>query len=1098
MTLILNLKLCRFFLFFLFIILGTSNSYTQFYSQRIKFETISLEQNLSQSTVRAIYRDSHGFMWFGTEDGLNKYDGYNFTVYRINPDDSTSLGGNFIRIIHEDKNGFIWIGTNGGGLSRFDRVTDKFTRFQNIPADSNSLSNNFVWAFHEDKTGNFWIGTDGGGLNKLVFLVDNQHIPQPVFKHYRNNPNDPTSISHNNILSICEDSTGELLLGTRGGGLNIFDPITETFVCYQNENNDPRSLGHNIVTNVYFDHSNKLWVGTLGGGLNLFDPKNNNFVRYQSEPRNPFSLSDNRIWAILEDQQGNLWVGTDGGGLNRYDQDSDEFFRFKFDENDPTSISNDHIFSLYEDKSGVLWIGTEFGGVNKIDKYKEKFIHYKNKSDTINSLNDNSTWAFYQDKIGYIWIGTRDGGLNKFDRKNIRFSHYLYNPNNPFTLRHNHVRTIFEDKNETLWIGTDGGGLHQFNRNTNRFINYQLNPDNPTSISGNRIYSILEDHTGILWIGTRTGGLNKFDRKTGQFFQFRPDPDDSSSISDNFVYKLFEDRSGTLWVGTFTGGLNKFNRETETFTHYRSNHTNKNSISHDNILTIFEDNSGFIWIGSGGGGMDKFNPQTGLFTNYRETQGLSNNFVYGILEDKKGNLWISTNLGLSRFNSTTETFKNYTVQDGLQSNEFNGGAYYKSEAGEMFFGGINGFNSFFPEKVQNNENIPPIYVVDFLLYNKPVGIGDNSPLKKHISETKEIILNNKQNDFSFEFAALNYTIPEKNQYKYMLENFNDDWIYTNAENRVVSYMNLSPGDYIFRVKGSNNDGIWNSKGTAINVIIKPPFWGTWWFQILVLLGLIGLIFVGYRSRLKNERLKIELQAAHDAQMFIMPHKDPLVDGLDISGVCFPAHEVGGDFFDYFWLDQDKTKFVVAVGDVSGKAMTSAMTAVLTSGMLNLNNERNLQAKELLTRLNNPMFRKTSSKMFTGLCLLEFEIQNRKCILANAGMNEPILKNRSGINYIKSTGPKFPLGLTKNVTYEQKIINVDSDDVLILFTDGISDSQNKNNEFYGYQRIVALLQRLETSSLSAQQIKQNIIDDVNQFSSGSEQFDDMTVVVVKIS
>jgi signal transduction histidine kinase/streptogramin lyase len=433
------------------------------------------------------------------------------------------------------------------------------------------------------------------------------------------------------------------------------------------------------------------------------------------------------------------------------------------------------------------------------------------------------------------------------------------------------VFCVYEDSTGVLWIGTIGAGLDKFDRETGIFRNYRARPNDPSSLSSNSIVVIFEDSRGKFWVGTLGGGINIFERETEHFHTFRNIPDDPASLSDNGVWCIYEDRDGVLWIGTGNGGLNTFNRKTETFTRYRSNLNDPASLSSDNIRSIYQDPTGILWLGTYGGGLNKFDPRKGVCTrHYREKHGLPNDVVYGILPDDQGYLWLSTNKGLSKFDPRTETFKNYTPMDGLQSNEFNGGACYKSKSGEMFFGGVNGFNAFYPDEVKDNRNIPPIVITDFQIFNQSVGIGGDSPLQKHITETNEIKLSYKENAFSFKFVALDYTIPGKNQYRYMMEGFDKDRIFTDASRRFASYTNLDPGEYIFRVKGSNNDGVWNEKGTSIKIIITPPFWQTWWFRLLGIIAISFLILTVYKIRTYSIRKRSihleEINAALNTQI----------------------------------------------------------------------------------------------------------------------------------------------------------------------------------------------------------------------------------------
>ena len=525
--------------------------------------------------------------------------------------------------------------------------------------------------------------------------------------------------------------------------------------------------------------------------------------------------------------------------------------------------------------------------------------------------------------------------------------------------------------------------------------------------------------------------------------------------------------------------------------HYRAYPINSDSLNNDYILSLHEDKSDFFWLGTWGGGINKFDRKNKTFTRYTIGDGLAQNEVYGILEDDDGNLWISTNNGLSKFNPKTERFRNYNVHDGLQSNEFNGGSYFKSGRGELFFGGIRGFNAFFPENIKDNPHIPPVVVTSFLKYNK------ETKLDKPIYDIDELTLSYRDYIFSFEFAALDYTNPIKNLYAHKMEGLDEDWIYTDSEKRFATYTTLPPGKYVFRVKGSNNDGVWNEEGASIRIIITPPFWKTWWFRIITALVFIALVFGLYQRRLRTVQMKTELQAAHDAQMSIMPQSDPQIDGFDISGVCIPANEVGGDFFDYIWLNDDSSKFMIVIGDVSGKAMTAAMTAVMASGIVNSEARKTCSVKEIMTRVNYPLYRKTEKQMFITLCLAMFDARQKKLIFSNAGLIEPLLKSDDSVKFLKALGSKHPLGMIKNNIYKENEVALKSGDILILLTDGILEAQNRGKELYGDERFINLVEKMDTSALSAKKIKQQIITDVQQFSGKAPQHDDMAVVVVKI-
>ncbi|MCP2597399.1 ATP-binding protein, partial [Candidatus Aminicenantes bacterium AC-335-G13] len=808
---------------------------------------ISTAEGLSQNTGNCIIQDHKGFMWFGTEDGLNKYDGYKFTIYRHDPKNPDSISNSYITAMYEDRDGVLWIGTAGGGLNKFDREKEKFIYYMHDEKNPLSLSNNFVLSIYEDSSGNLWIGTERG-LNK--FDRKNEK-----FIHFLHDKNNPYSISDNRIFCIYEDRMGNLWIGTQNG-LNKFLPDQEKFISYYHDPKNPYSLSNNVVRAIFEDKKGNLWIGT-DYGLNKFDRKNNKFIHYVNNPENPWSISNDLIRVIYEDRDGNLWIGTYGGGLNLFDRKNEKFYTYLYTPGIPFRFRGSYIFTIYEDDTGLLWIGTYGGGIIKLNK-KIKFLHYSHEPDNPNSLNSNMVFSIYEDRSGILWIGTYGGGLNKFDRKKGKFTHYMHDPKNPYSLSNNNVRCITEDNEGNLWIGTYKG-LNKFDRKKEKFVIYKVDPNNPNSLSSNYIRALLVDREGNLWIGTY-GGLHKFDKRKKKIIRYKNNPNDPYSISDNRVFSIYEDKDGNLWIGTLKG-LNKFDKEREKFTVYKHDSKNPESLSNNFVLCIYEDRSGILWVGTYGGGLNKFDRKKETFTHYTTDSGLPNNVVYGILEDEEGNLWLSTNNGLSKFNPKTETFRNYDISDGLQGNEFNSGAYFKSKSGEMFFGGINGFNSFYPSEVKNDPYMPEIVITDFRLFNKSLSIGEKFKnhiiLEKSITETKEIILPYNANNFTIEFSALHFVNPHKNQYAYKLEGIDKDWNYVGNRN-FATYTNLHPGEYVFKIIASNCDGIWNNKGMSLKLRILPPFWMTWWFRGLLVGLILGLIFSGYWIRTQAIRRRAKL------------------------------------------------------------------------------------------------------------------------------------------------------------------------------------------------------------------------------------------------
>lgn len=824
----------------------TTNVWAQEYN--IKFDRLSADNGLLG--VNCIIQDSKEFIWFCTQDGVTKYDGYNFTRYKHDPAEPSSISDNFINAIYEDRLGTIWIGTQSGGLNQFNRRTEQFTRYVNDPNEPTSLSNNQVTAIVEDHSGVLWIGTNGGGLNQ--FDRETQK-----FTRYTHNPNLPSSLSSNAVSAIYEDGNHNLWIGTNGGGLNKINKETGEFTHYKYDSKNNNSLSHDAVTAIYEDQAATLWVGTNGGGLNQFDRKTENFIHYTHDPKNPNSLSIDKVSAIAEDQAGVLWItsGTwdgsySGQGVALLDQAREKFTHYSNNPQDQNSLSEDNVLSIYIDRTGTIWIGTWVKGVNRFYAAQQKFEHFKIESDNPKGLHGDGVWAVYEDQTGVLWIGTSGGGLNRLDRQTKQVTHYTYDPNNPNSLSSNNVWAVYEDYSGRLWIGTDAG-LNQFDRTKEKFTHYTHDPNNPSSLSDNTVPTICEDRSGQVWIGTMNGGLNKFEPETGKFIHYVSNPDDPNSLGDNFVITMYVDRSNTLWLGTYGNGLDKFDRATETFTHYKYNPDDPNSLSSNRVVSIYEDESDTLWIVTEAG-LNKFNREKQKFKHYTEKDGLPTDYLGSILADQEGNIWLSSSNGISKFNPKTEIFRNYRVDDGLPGNHFNALAYYQSPSGEMFFGSQDGVAAFYPQNVKDNPHIPPIVITDFKKFNESV------KLDTAISETPEIKLSYKDNFFGFEFAALDYTNPAKNQYAYKLEGFDKDWIVAGTQ-RYATYTNLNGGTYTFHVKGSNNDGIWNEEGTSIHITVTPAPWKTWWAYTAYLLGLISAIFGYIQWRTRTQKKELERQ-----------------------------------------------------------------------------------------------------------------------------------------------------------------------------------------------------------------------------------------------
>ncbi|MEO8763455.1 MAG: two-component regulator propeller domain-containing protein [Ginsengibacter sp.] len=833
------MKTCR-NLFFLLLLLPLAGS-----SQRhLKFEHLQTDAGLSQSNVITILQDSRGFMWFGTRDGLNKYDGYKFTVYKNDPKNKQSISNDYIMNITESSDRNLWIATWGGGLNCFDREKGTFVSYKHDARNKNSISGNFIRAVQQDSKGNLWIGTEGEGL-------DMYDLEKRVFTHYKFSGKNTRSISDDFIRTIYEDKERNLWIGTIHGGLNLFNQNTKTFRNFQHDSTVATSLAANDVYTIFEDSKNQMWVGTNGGGVDLFDKQTGEFTHHKNDIRNPNSLSRNEVCAINEDDNNNIWIGTENGGLSILNPATGIFEIYQADEIDNASLSNNSIYAICKDNKGNMWLGTFSGGISFINR-DNQFAHFKHTSSK-NSLSDNKVLCIYEDSKKNVWIGTDGGGVNLFDPATGNFTHYVHDPGNPNSICGNYVLNICEDSQHNLWIGTWGNGITVFNKEKNTYRHFKNDPSNSNSLSSNNAWSIYEDRDKNIWVGTYGGGLERYNAASNSFMRFKSDVNNTSSgISSDKIYSVYDDSNGHIWIGTDGGGLNMFDKKTSTVSHYLHDDNNKNTIAGNSVGHTYLDGKGILWIATSSG-LSALNMQTNKIKNYSTGDGLPNNNIFGILEDDDGDLWISTNRGLSNLHPETGAFKNYGVVDGLQGNEFKEQAFCKSSSGAFYFGGNNGFNMFYPGKIVIPSFDPPLVLTGFRISNKEVPVMPDSVgalLKKDITETKTITLPYNSSGIEFDFASLNYTNGEKKRYAYMLEGFDKTWN-ESSEKPSASYTNLDPGEYVFKVKGLNNEGQWSSRNVSLQLIITPPFWLTWWFRLLVAVCITGGCIAFYKIRMRT-------------------------------------------------------------------------------------------------------------------------------------------------------------------------------------------------------------------------------------------------------
>ncbi|MET0551455.1 MAG: two-component regulator propeller domain-containing protein, partial [Vicinamibacteria bacterium] len=803
------------------------------------FERVSLAEGLSQSTVLGVFQDSRGFIWLGTEDGLNRYDGVSVRTYKYDPADPASLPDNLVWAIAEDGQGDLWIGTEGGGVARWDRKTDRFARvpFGVGPAAAPRVR---TLAFGPD--GRLWVASKDQGLLAL-------DPPTGTVRAFRHDPAKPDSLVHDSVFALAFDGGGQLWVGT-DGGLDRLDLATGAFRHYPGDPAQPAAgLADPRVRALFVDREGRVWVGTQGGGLARLEPgPGATFRTYRHDAAVPTSLSHDRVRAIHEDAAGRLWIGTDGG-LDLLDRQQATFSHYRHDPTDPSSLGDDNVMTLYQDKGGVLWVGTRNGGAHRWNPATWSFGHHTRSASGASGLTDKTVTSFAEDRVGRIWIGTF-GGLHVMDRQTGAVSKYTAASGSPG----DRVMALATDPEGMLWIGTMGAGLSRLDPATGVLRTYRHSAADPKSLAADAVMALMVDGVGDLWVGTYGGGLDRLDAATGTFAHYRHDPADPESIGADIVTSMVQDASGAIWLGTDGGGLSLLDRRTGKALRFKHDPADPASLGGNSIYTLYLDATSRLWIGTRGSGLALLESRAGAsarFRHHRQKDGLANDVVYGILPDGEGHLWLSTNNGLSRFDPQTTAFRNYDPSNGLQSSEYNYGAHLRSASGELFFGGVNGFNAFHPRRLAVNAHVPPVVLTAFLKENRAA--ATDVPLW----QLSGIDLGYRDDVVTFEFAALDYASPGRNRYAYKLEGFDPDWVDLGSVRR-VTYTDLAPGNYRLRVRAANNDGVWNETGLEVPVRVEAPPWLRWWAFVAYALVLGGALWAFVRA----QQRKVEREAQY--------------------------------------------------------------------------------------------------------------------------------------------------------------------------------------------------------------------------------------------
>jgi signal transduction histidine kinase/ligand-binding sensor domain-containing protein/DNA-binding response OmpR family regulator len=820
------------YIFFSYLLITYLNVHAQ--TGHFNFTSLSTRDGLLSNSVNAILKDRYGLMWFATDDGLNKFDGTNFTVYRYNPGHTTSLRTNEVLALHEDRSGNLWIGTSGGGLSRYDRKKDRFIHYPVQTGTATLSGSDVIRGICSDYRGKIWIAQFEG-----LYMLD--PVTQSISKHpLRDDAGRPVKTT---LLSIYEDSKQRLWIAS-DNGLFLYNVRTNSFRLYEYNKTNPSSLPVNRIRAVTEDKWGNIWVGT-SSGLSRLKPDGSGFIHYNY-------LNGTEINYIAGDDQGLLWIGSQNG-LYVYNMQANSFSLFTHENRNHQSLSNNTVRCIYIDKHGIYWFGTYQGGVCKYDKNLNLFNLTLSSSFQENRPNMAVITSMAENKNGHFLIGTNGNGLYEYDRKK-ELAYPVNVPVKNIPGNSLAVLALLRTKTNKLYIGTFSQGLIIADRQTGSYKQMLRGPG-LNDLTSNDIFCLFEDSKGNVWIGTNGDGIIVMnnDRVVARYSPL-PQSDGVAHLPINGYIRAFEeDANGNIWIGTHGGGIAIYEPAAGKWTIYSQENSRLPS---NKIQCLHRDSRGKMWIGTFSG-LAAFDADKHLFISFSEKDGLQNTMVYQIVEDATGKLWLSTNTGISRFDADTKSFWNFTHLNGVQNSNFVRGVGLRLSDGELVFGGLEGFNHFYPGQLTINRNVPQVILTDLKISNKSVAAGNDAPIKEHISVANEIRLNYKQN-FALGFVALNYTIPKQNHYAYKLDGFDKDWNYIGTAN-MASYTNLDPGEYTFRIKASNNDGIWSTKDTTIKIFVKPPFWRTAYAYVFYILAIGGLLLYSRYRGLSRLRKKFVLE-----------------------------------------------------------------------------------------------------------------------------------------------------------------------------------------------------------------------------------------------
>jgi len=1060
-------------IYFLPLLLTAALSLTEDY----RFEHITVKDGLSLSYVTSIAQDKNGYIWFGTQDGLNKYDGFSFVIYKHDPFNESSIPSGDIIDILVDKKGKMWLGTGGGGLASFDPKKETCLRLEHNPNDPLSLSNNSITCLYQDSKENIWVGTNYG-LNKIDAATGNINT-------YLHKKDDSTTISNNRINDIIEDNEHNIWVGTNYGLNKFFNGV---FTRYEFDKEAPISVGPKTPEELLIDEHGELWIGDWGEGLYKYDQPTNSFQHfpYDSTVAKERGPRGSKVIALEDTKDGKFWLSTINNGIEIFDIETKTFNHIYQNSNNPSGLHDNRIYKILLDANETIWMGGYTSGVHKLDKGKQKFSILEYNPSIKKSISSSSVRSVYLDSKDNIWLGLDYTGLDILNRKTQKRSTFNYRKTaeDSTSLRWYTPNDFLEDSRGNIWIAQGFLGLFQAPDSTFRY--FKPNPKDSLKHNHNVMGVLQLDNKSLL---VAAGDyLSVFDLNNKSYSSHHTHSPEDTTAKVLYFSKIIKDRKGNFW--TIGNGLGKIDSDLNIIGSYFKDGTNNKSLSHNNTMSVREDKEGNIWVATYGGGLNKMEPEKETIQVYTSNDGLANNFTYCALIDSSENIWLSTNTGISKFDQKEKTFKNFAMSDGLQSLEFNGPAYHQSKTGEIFLGGVDGLNYFHPSEIQNNRNIPNVVIQTFV---KPgsLEIIDESQSNDTIRQ-----ITYKDKKISFQFASIDYRDPSRNEHAYMMEGYDDYWTYSGTR-RYASYTNLPPGDYTFKVKGSNNDGVWNEDGASLKIKILPAPWETVWAYMLYF-ATTGFGIFGYVKRqrrlqahaMEEQHREEELEEARQFQLDMLPKTTPDMLNLDIAATIQTASEVGGDYYDFFPQSNGESLYVV-VGDATGHGMTAGMMVSITkAGLYGI--PPSIAPNEIAQRLNRVI--KNIDLGWNRMAINVARFWKDRVEFTSAAMPP-------AYHYHKATGDVdeillegLPLGSFKGETFSLVDFEFKQGDSLVFISDGLPEATNQTEHMLGYQAVQDCVQA--NGHHNANDQKQALLDLGSAWLGDLRNQDDITIVVVK--